>query len=205
MLNIFINNLRITEPELKDELLEYSTITKHKKGDFIIKNNEYIKVLKIVLQGKVRVYQANEDREILIYYLNTMETCTLSLSACFEDCKSNVNAIVEEECTILNIPVRFVRDWNFKYKSWNTFTTNTFRKSYNHLINQYANLAFQPLKDRLFDYLVSKADRSIVKKSHQQLARELGTAREVISRLLKNLEKEHKITLGQKEIIILEK
>ena len=203
MLDNFINHLGITEQELQDELHKNSNITTHKKGDFIIKNNQYIKVLKIVLNGKVRVYQENEEREILIYYLNDMETCTLSLSACFEDCKSTVNAIAEEECTILNIPVRFVKDWNYKYKSWNTFTTNTFRESYNYLINQYSNLAFQPLKDRLFDYLVSKADNSIVKKSHQELARELGTTREVISRLLKTLEKNKKLVLGQKEILIL--
>lgn len=203
-LDTFINRLRITEQQLQDELREISSITTHKKGDFIIKNNQYIKVLKIVLEGKVRVYQEHEDREILIYYLQAMETCTLSLSACFEDCKSTVNAIVEEDCTILNIPVRFVRDWNFKYKSWNVFTTNTFRESYHHLINQYANLAFQPLKDRLFDYLVSKSTNSVVKKSHQQLAKELGTTREVISRLLKTLEKNNRLSLGQKEIIILE-
>ncbi len=205
MLKNFIKQLRITEEELQEELQKYSNITVHTKGDFIIKNDEYIKVLKIVLRGKVRVYQDNEDREILIYYLNDMETCTLSLSACFEDCKSTVNAIVEEDCAILNIPVRFVKDWNFKYKSWNTFTTNTFRESYNHLINQYSNLAFQPLKDRLFDYLVSKASNFIVKKSHQQLARELGTTREVVSRLLKTIEKENKVKLGLKEIIILDK
>lgn len=205
MLDNLIKQLRITEQELQEELRENSTITTHEKGGFIIKNNQYIKVLKIVLQGKVRVYQENEDREILIYYLSAMETCTLSLSACFEDCKSTVNAIVEEDCVILNIPVRYIRDWNFKYKSWNTFTTKTFRESYNHLINQYSNLAFQPLKDRLLDYLVSKAANSIIKKSHQQLARELGTTREVISRLLKTLEKNNKLSLGQKEILILEK
>lgn len=203
MLADFIHQLKITEPELQQELEETSFITTHAKGEYIIKHNQYIKVLKIVLQGKVRVYQEYEDREILIYYLNDMETCTLSLSACFEDCKSTVNAIVEENCTILNIPVRFVNDWNFKYKSWNVFTTKTFRESYNHLINQYANLAFQPLKDRLFDYLVSKSENSIVHKSHQQLAKELGTTREVISRLLKTLEKNNKLVLGQKEIIIL--
>ncbi|MCJ8290404.1 MAG: Crp/Fnr family transcriptional regulator [Crocinitomicaceae bacterium] len=203
MLNNFINQLRITEEELQEELRAKSFITVHEKGVHIIKNNEYIKVLKIVLKGKVRVYQENEEREILIYYLNALETCTLSLSACFEDCKSTVNAVVEEDCTILNIPVRFVRDWNFKYRSWNTFTTNTFRKSYNHLINQYSNLAFQPLKDRLLDYLISKAKDTIINKSHQQLAKELGTTREVISRLLKKLETNGKLNLGQKEIQIL--
>lgn len=203
MLDNFINQLKITEKDLQDELRENSTITQHKKGDFIIKNHQYIKVLKIVLQGKVRVYQENENREILIYYLNDMETCTLSLSACFEDCKSNVNAIVEEESTILNIPVRFVRDWCFKYKSWNTYTINTFRESNYVLTDKYSNLAFQPLKERLFGYLVSKANNTIVKKSHQELARELGTSREVISRLLKKLEANGKLHLGQKEIQIL--
>ncbi|MGY0426764.1 MAG: helix-turn-helix domain-containing protein, partial [Polaribacter sp.] len=83
--------------------------------------------------------------------------------------------------------------------------TNTFRQSYMYLINQYSNLAFQPLKDRLMDYLVSKAVGGIVKKSHQELARELGTSREVISRLLKKLEKNNKLHLGQKEILILDK
>lgn len=203
MLNNFIHSIQITEPELQNELREKSSLSNHKKGDFIIKNNQYIKVLKIVLKGKVRVYQESENREILIYYLNDMETCTLSLSACFENCKSTVNAIVEEESILLNIPVRFVKDWAFKYRSWNNFTINTFRKSYNHLINQYSNLAFYPLKDRLFNYLVSKAENWIIKKSHQQLAKELGTTREVISRLLKKLEGDGKLTLGQKEIQLL--
>lgn len=204
MLEDFIKELRITEQELIEEIRKCAVFSTHKKGEFIIKKNEYIKVLKIVLEGKVRVYQENEEREILIYYLGRMETCTLSLSACFVDCKSTVNAIVEEDSTILNIPVRFVRDWNFKYRSWNTFTTNTFRESYNYLITQYSNLAFQPLKDRLLDYLVSKADDFVVKKSHQELAKELATTREVISRLLKKLEKDGKLDLGQKEIVILD-
>ena len=202
-LNIFLNKLFITEENLIDEIKEHSTLITHKVGDFIIKKNQYIKVLKIVLHGRVRVYQTNEDREILIYYLGNMETCTLSLSACFEDCKSTVNAVTEEDCTILNIPVRFVRDWIYKYKSWNKFAINIFRNSYGHLINQYARLAFQPLKERLFDYLVFKAENSTVNKSHQELARELGTKREVISRLLKTLEKDGRLLLGQKEIKIL--
>ena len=132
-----------------------------------------------------------------------METCTLSLSACFEDCKSTVNAVAEEESIILNIPVRCVRDWNFKYRSWNAFTINTYKDSYNHLMYNYANLAFQPLKDRLLEYLCSKSDGGMIKKSHQQLAMELGTTREVISRLLKKLEANGSLFLGQKEIRIL--
>lgn len=204
MLEQFIEQLHIVEEELQAELRKNATITKHKKGELIIKNQQFIKVLKIVLKGKVRVYQEDENREILIYYLNDLETCTLSLSACFEDCQSNVNAIVEEDSIILNIPVRFVRDWNFKYRSWNSFTINTYRESYQVLLNSYSKLAFKPLKDRLLEYLIVEAnDSSILKRSHEQISKELGTTREVVSRLLKKLELDGKVKLGQKEIKIL--
>lgn len=203
MLDVFFKQLGVYEKELQNEIRKNAIITEHKKGDFLIKNNNYIKVLKIVLEGRVRVYQESEDREILIYYVKTMESCTLSLSACFEDCKSTVNAIVEEKSIILNIPIRFVKDWSFNYKSWNNFVINTFIKSYDHLIHQYANLAFKPLKDRLLDYLISKTKEDVVYKSHQDLAKELGTTREVISRLLKKLEASGKLRLRQKEIQML--
>jgi CRP/FNR family transcriptional regulator len=200
MLSNFINQLHITEEELIQELSEHATITQHDKGELLIKNKQYIKVLKIVLSGKVRVYQENEHRQILIYYLTAMETCTLSLSACFVDCKSNVNAVVEEDSTILNIPIRFIKDWNLKYNSWNAFTISTFRESYSLLLNRYSQLAFSPLKERLLDYLISESNNATLQRSHQQIAKELGTTREVVSRLLKKLELDGKLQLGQKEI-----
>ncbi len=205
MLNHVFQKLQISEEELKKELREKTSISKHQKGEFLIKENKYIKVLKIVISGKVRVYQENEEREILIYYLGDMETCTLSLSACFEDCKSTVNAIVEEESIVLNIPVRFVKDWCFTYKSWNRFTINTFRDSYNVLINNYSKLAFNPLRERLLEYLMIESNNSVLQRSHQQLARELATTREVVSRLLKKLETEGIVALGKQEIRILKK
>lgn len=203
MLDSFIKQLNILEDDLKRELRENAEITHHKKGEVIIKNNQYIKVLKIVLKGKVRVYQEYEDREILIYYLTSMETCTLSLSACFADSKSNVSAITKEDSTILNIPVRFIKDWNFKYKSWNAFTINIFRESYNSLLSSYSNLAFKSLKERLLEFLISVSRNSIINKSHLQIAMELGTTREVISRLLKKMESDGEIQMGQREIKLL--
>ncbi|TXN34975.1 Crp/Fnr family transcriptional regulator [Flagellimonas hymeniacidonis] len=199
----FIKFHNINEQLLIDELMEYSSISYLKKGDYLIKENSYIKLLKIVIKGRVRVYQENEDKEILIYYLETMETCTLSLSACFGNCKSNVNAVAETDATILNIPVHKVNGWSFEYKSWHNFTIDTFRHSYSELIFNYSKLAFDPLRERLLDYLIKNSDQNIVQLSHAQLARELGTTREVVSRLLKKIELEKKIVLGQKTIKIL--
>lgn len=201
---VLFQKLKIYEPELQAEIRAHGKITYHEKGNYLIRANSYIKVLKIVLKGRVRVFQEQEGKEILIYYLSAMETCTLSLSACFEHCQSNVSAIVEEDTYVLNIPVRFIKDWCFKYNSWNQFTINTFRDSYSILLAKYAQLAFKPLKTRVWDYLKERIDeKGCLNMSHQQVANELGTTREVISRLLKGFEKEGQLSLGQKSIKIL--
>ena len=206
LLDTFFRRLGIREPALQQKIRQYATITYHQDKDPIITAGEYIKVLRILLDGKVRVFQESEDREILIYYLSPMETCTLSLSASLGDCKSTVNAQVEEQAIVLNIPVRYVNDWVHLYPSWNNFTLQTFRHSYNVLMDRYAQLAFSTLNERLIDYLYQEASIQNVQTlhmSHQQIANELGTTREVVSRLLKKLEKVQKVKLGQKAIHIL--
>lgn len=206
MLDNFTKAFRITEKGLLDELSEKATITAHDKGDVLIRENEYIKVLKIVLKGRVRIFQEKEDRQVLIYYLRDMETCTLSLSACFQDCKSNVTAVVESKTTVLNIPVRYVRDWSFEYKSWHNFTVNTFTKSYAVLMSNYSQLAFNNLKTRILMYVNEKATEEnnfTIQISHQRLADELGTTRVVVSRLLKQLEKDNFLNLGHRKIQII--
>lgn len=202
----FIGHHRIVEKELISELDEHSYITKHKKGEYLIKEGSYIKLLKIVVEGRVRVYQQNEDKEILVYYLDAMETCVLSLLACFnssEHSKSDVNVVAVEDLTVLNIPVRLVNEWSFKYKSWHNFTINTFKENINVMSFNYSQLAFEPLKERLYNYLMNQSQNQTIQLSHANLARELGTTREVVSRLLKKLAQEGKVELGKKHIQIL--
>lgn len=206
MLDSFIKKLQIFETDLIEELKQHAFISEHSKGDVIIKEHQYIKLLKIVLKGKVRIFQRNEDREILIYYVKDMETCTLSLSAGYQDCKSTVNAITEEDSVILNIPVRFIKDWSFKYRSWHHYTIKTFTESYNTLMVNYSDLAFSNLKERILVYILSEANNQnycTVSMSHQRLANEFGTTRVVVSRLLKQLENENLIRLGQKKIQVI--
>ncbi|OJJ21020.1 hypothetical protein BKI52_10625 [marine bacterium AO1-C] len=207
LLDSFFRRLGIREQELQEKIRQYSTITYHQDKDSIITAGAYIKVLRILLDGKVRVFQESEDREILIYYLSPMETCTLSLSASLGDCLSTVNARVENNATVLNIPVHYVKDWVHLYPSWNNFTLSTFRDSYDVLMDRYAKLAFTTLNERLVEYLYQEAKiqrTQTLHMSHQQIANELGTTREVVSRLLKKLEKAQRVKLGQKAIQILQ-
>ena len=198
--------LDIVEEELKKEVLDVGVIEQVPKDSFIVEQQKYIKWLALVISGKVRVWQENEDREILLYYVHPIQTCVMSLSATFRDCKSVVNAKTEEDTTLIKIPVRFAKEWNFQYKSWNKFTTNAFIHSYEDLLLAYKNLAFNKVDQRLIKYLKSvriQNNTPFIKLSHSQLAKEIGTTREVISKTLKQLEHSGIVKLSFKQIELL--
>jgi len=198
--------LNIQEEDLQREILNIGEIQTVAKNTFIVEQDKYIKWLAIVMKGKVRVWQENEDRQILLYYVNPVETCVLSLSAAFSNCLSLVNAKTETKTTIIKIPVQFISKWCFEFKSWNKFTTNSFIYSYTDLLHSYKSLAFKKLNERLMDYLKSlksKNQSSIIKMSHSQLAKELGTTREVVSKILKQFEIDSLVKLKFKGIELL--
>lgn len=198
--------LDIVEEELKKEVLDVGVLEQVPKDSFIVEQHKYIKWLALVISGKVRVWQENEDREILLYYVHPIQTCVMSLSATFRDCKSVVNAKTEEDTTLIKIPVRFAKEWNFQYKSWNKFTTNAFIHSYEDLLLAYKNLAFNKVDQRLIKYLKSvriQNNTPFIKLSHSQLGKEIGTTREVISKTLKQLEHSGIVKLSFKQIELL--
>lgn len=204
--NQLFKALNIAEVNLKEEILKVGIIQTVPKNTFIVEQGKYIKWLALVISGKVRVWQENDDRQILLYYVNPIQTCVLSLSATFRDYKSLVNAKTEEDTIIIKIPVRFVSEWSFKYKSWNNFTTNSFIFSYDDLLHSYKNLAFNKIDKRLIDYLKlesTKKQSPIINLSHSQLAKEIGTTREVISKILKQFEVSGIVRLKFKQIELL--
>ena len=204
--NQLFQALQITEENLKETIHKVGIIQTVPKNSFIVEQQKYIKWLALVISGKVRVWQENEDRQILLYYVNPVQTCVLSLSATFRDCKSLVNAKTEEETVILKIPVRYVSEWSFKYRSWNKFTTNSFIYSYEDLLHSYKNLAFNKIDKRLLNYLqsyVEKNNSNQINQSHSQLAKEIGTTREVVSKILKQFELSGIVKLRFKQIEIL--
>ena len=198
--------LNIIEDSLKEEILKVGILQTIPKDSLIVEQDRYIKWLALVISGKIRVWQENEDRQILLYYVNPIQTCVLALSATFRDCKSIVNAKTDEETTVINIPVRYATEWNFKYTSWNKFTTNSFIFSYDDLLHSYKNLAFNKIDKRLLDYIqsVSKKNNSpYINMSHSQLAKEIGTTREVVSKILKQFELSGIVYLKFKQIELL--
>ena len=198
--------LKITENELRDEILKSGILYSVPKNSMVIEQGENIKWLMLLISGKLRVWQENEDRQILLYYLTPIQTCALSLSSAFRYCKSQVNAKTEEDSIFIKIPVRLVNGWSFKFKSWSIFITNTFIFSYDDLLLSYRSLAFKQTDERLLEYLNLKSGNNNSEKifmTHSQLASEIGSTREVVSRILKQFEKSGLVKLKFKQIELL--
>src|ERR1700739_1724985 len=194
------------EPELKDELLTHGKVHSFNKGDVIVRDGQYVRFLPIVLTGAIRVYQQKEDREILLYYVKAEETCTMSLAAAYFNNKSTSHGVVTEPTDVLIFPAEKITEWQLKYPSWNQYVMQMFRTRYDELINSFQGIVFGHIDARLMAYLRNKSlqeNSKTIDLSHQQLASELGTTRVVISRILKDYEKQKKVRLFRGRIELL--
>jgi len=187
-----------SEPELQKEILKHGKLLKANKGDILIKEGQHLNFLPIVIKGQIRVYQQKEDREILLYYVGPEQTCMMSLSSAYFDYNSVANGMATEPTEILVLPSYLIADWQLKYPSWNKFIIKTFKSRYDELLATFGSVALTPIQGRVKQYLLERMKKDNSKKipvSHQTLANELGTTRVVVSRILKQFEKDKTLKL----------
>lgn len=188
--------LEFIEKELVDEFDQYGQLMTVSADTTILREGQYVKVIPLVLKGFIKVYISGEDKELLLYYIQARESCVMSFSAGRENSPSRIYAICEEETTLLALPVEQVNKWVNKYSSFINLLYNQFNLRYLDLIDTIDQLIFKSLDVRLYNHLKELSrlkNKKLIKVRHQQLANELGFAREVISRMLKKLERETKI------------
>lgn len=182
------------EPELRAEILTHGKLLHAKKGDVLIREGQRLDFMPIVIRGSIRVYREWEDREILLYYVAAEQTCVMSLSSAYFNQISTANGMATEASDILVLPAKMIAEWQLKYLSWNEYIIHTFRSRYDDLLSAFGSIAFDPIATRVKNYLLSRSKlegKPRVNLSHQTLANELGTTRVVISRILKQLEREN--------------
>lgn len=172
----------------------------------LLKTGNYVQSVPLVVQGLIRVSRIEKDKELLLYYIHPGEMCIMSFSACCSNSASLIEASTLEETKILLIPSVKLRDWIKNYPTFNFYVYEMFNKRYLDLIETIDELIFNRLDERLFSYLKEKtvlSGNSHINITHQQIATDMGTAREVISRLLKKLELENKISTGRNQVVVL--
>ncbi|WP_428067867.1 Crp/Fnr family transcriptional regulator [Chryseobacterium gambrini] len=197
-----------TSPELVEKLYQYGVTKTYKEGDIILDENSSIRSIPIVMKGMMKVIRTEEDgREILLYYIKAGESCIMSFLGGMHNEKSIVKAEVEEDTEILFLPVDKVSLFIKEYPEWLDYIFRLYHKRFEELLDIINAIAFKKVDERLLNLLHKKSEilnsKTII-ITHEQLANELGTARVVVSRLLKQLEDSGKLQLGRNKITILE-
>ncbi len=195
------------EPELISEIQQIGYQKRVKSGSYVMDPDNDEKVIPFVLEGLLKVYRYRPDgSSVLLYYLEKGETCSMSITCCIERKRSSVQVIAEDDSSIWMIPNSNLDNWLVKYPSFRRFIFSSYQLRYDELIDTIDSLVFTNMEDRLFKYLLDtkQATESFeIHKTHQQIADELNTSRVVVSRLLKKLELEEKISLKRNSIEIL--
>jgi CRP/FNR family transcriptional regulator len=203
---IIKKNLHFLGPELMDEMLRHSLIREIPAETEILQEGQYIRVIPIVIEGLIKVYSRYEDKELLLYYIEPFQSCIMSFSASLRNEPSRIYAVTEEDTRALLLPSDRVSEWIRQFPGINTLFYQQYNIRYAELLDTIKYLLYHKLDKRILDYLVEKSrvkNEKIINIRHKQIANELGTAREVITRLLKKLEKEGKIRQHAQGIEIL--
>ena len=183
------------EPGLITEITRAATNKDIPRNTEILREGQYVKVIPVVLKGLIKVFTRHEDKELLLYYIRPNESCIMSFSAGLKNEPSKVFAVTEEDTTALLLPIDEVRLWIKQFPEMNALFFQQYNLRYQDLLNTIHDVLFEKLDKRLYDYLrekVTLTGSNPLKISHRQIAADLGTAREVISRVMKKLENEGK-------------
>ncbi|MEM7299121.1 MAG: Crp/Fnr family transcriptional regulator, partial [Bacteroidota bacterium] len=158
----------------------------------------------LVIKGSIKVMREGEDgAELLLYFLHTGDTCSVSFTCCMMDKQSSIKTIAEDDTTIIAIPIKQIDKWMNQYTSWRNFVMMSYDNRIMELVKTVDSIAFNKLDQRLFSYLQKKAkahQSSVIHVTHQEISYDLNASREAISRLLKQLEKMGKVRLGRNMI-----
>ncbi|WP_245906961.1 Crp/Fnr family transcriptional regulator [Reichenbachiella versicolor] len=188
--------LPFLDPKLSDKILKESKLEEVSKGTILLREHQYVKVIPIVIDGLVKVYSKYNDKELLLYYLESAHSCVMTFYAALKNTPSRVYAMTEEDSKILLIPVQHLSGLLKDHPDLNNLFFDQFNLRYMELLDTVGHLLVDKMDKRVYDHLSKKSKLTgciELTISHVQVANELGTAREVVSRVMKKLENEGKI------------
>ena len=192
------------ESELRSAISESGTFTEFEGGQELIREDQFIKSFPIVLSGMIKVSRTDETgNELLLYYLRPGEVCTVSLICCMDRTRSRVKAVAEEDTTAIVVPVELLDSWMTTYQTWKEYVMRSMQLRFDELLDVLDSIAFLKMDERLEKFFTDRYSSSgakIFEGSHQDVALAMNSSREVISRLLKQMEKKGLISLSRGRI-----
>lgn len=192
------------EEQLVDEIEEQGEFRTFPANEILMRKGQFIRSTMLVLNGLIKIYREDDDgNEFLMYYLKPGEACALSLVCAAKHEASPIMAKTVVETEVMMVPVDSMSEWMSKFKSWYQFVIETYRNRFDELLITLDNVAFRSMDERLEFYLKRAKEAqqtTLLNISHQEIAQELNTSREVISRLLKKMEQKGLVGLQRNAI-----
>ena len=202
------NILSSFEPELQKKIQQVGVTRKFHADEFLMKTGQSIRSAVLVTKGIVKVFREDDEgNEVFMYNLHPGEACAISMTCASRNLNSQIMAKALVETEVLTIPVELMDEWASKYKSWYQFVLETYHSRFEELLDTLDQIAFRNLDERLLWYLKQhqkSLKTNILKASFTDIAQELNSSREVISRLMKKLAEKGHIHINKNQIEIID-
>lgn len=195
------------EEGLQRELQEHGRVLAVKAGQTLLQSGQNIRSTMIVLEGLVKLFRENDEgSEFFMYHLHPGDGCALSLICDRTFRTSAVTAKAVTDSVLLVVPLEHTENWMRQYRTWYHFVVGTYRRRYEELLETIDHIAFQNMDERLEFYLKrhrKALNTNVLEITNTQIAQELNSSREVISRLMKKLAEDGKVRLLKNGIELL--
>jgi len=195
------------EDALINEIVQVGTFKEVPAGFKMMEIGSYVKAIPLLVSGVIKILREDTNGdELLLYYLEKGDTCSMTMTCCVGQTKSEIRAVVETDAKLIMIPVQKMEQWTANFTSWRNFVFESYHNRLNEMLHTIDSIAFDNMDQRLLNYLKEKAritQNKIIENTHQEIAYDLHSSRVVISRLLKKLENIGKIKLHRNYIQII--
>lgn len=195
------------EDDLLKEINQVGVFKDIPAGFLLMDIGETIKYMPLLFSGAIKILREDtKGDELLLYFIEQGDTCTMSFTCCLGNKKSEIRAIAETDTKLIMVPVEHMQLWLGKYKSWQNFILQSYHERTSELLEAIDTIAFLKMDERLLKYLKDKAmvnHNDVINVTHSEIAQDLHTSRVVISRLLKKLENEGAIKLQRNQIQLM--
>lgn len=195
------------QKELVEKIAEYGERKTFAEGELLMRTGQYIRSTMLVMDGLVKIYREDQEgNEFFMYYLDGGKACALSMICATKQDTSELTAKAVTDTTVIAIPLRYMDQWMTEYKSWYHFVLGTYRDRFEELLQTIDHIAFRNMDERLVFYLKrhqEKLNIAFIPLTHSEIAQELNSSREVITRLLKKLADKGMVRLHRQSIEII--
>lgn len=191
-----LNKFGFLGEDFLHQLDKHAIITDIKAKSEIIREGQKNKFVPFLIKGSIRVFTLNDGRELIYYYIRANDSCLMTFSSIFTDYVSRVYAIAEEDSEVMLIPVSVVHEWLIAFPEINRLFYHEYDKRFSDVMSMVNDAVFHRLDKRVLNYIrqqISLTGNNPIKLTHREIASNLGTSREVISRVLKKVENEGEI------------